>query len=84
MVAKIPYDELPPELQSKVSSSGGLIKPKHVALGKVLLQMQSLTHRDAVWVLRIALNMVSGRTWRSHKNALNKSYQVKKSDKEAL
>jgi len=79
MTTKIKYDDLPPELKSKVMSlsNSGLIKPKHIALGKVLVDLQFLTHRDGVWVLHTALNMVSGRTWQSHKNTLNRSYKAR-------
>jgi len=77
MVAKIPYGDLTPELKRKLVSNDGLIKPKHIALGKVLVDLQLLTHREGVWVLHTALNMVSGRTWQSHKNTLNRSYKAR-------
>ena len=77
MAGMINYDDLTPEVKAKLTSKAGLVKPKHLVLGRVLLDLQTLTHREAVWVLRSALNLVSGRTWTSHKTLLNKSYKEK-------
>jgi len=77
MTTKIPFEDLPPEVKRKLVSNNGSIKPKHIALGKVLVALQLLTHREGVWVLHTALNMVSGRTWQSHKNTLNRSYKAR-------
>ena len=62
MVVKIPVDDLLPETRKKLRLKSGdsTVKPKIVALGKILQDTQGLTNREALWALRSAINHIKG------------------------
>jgi len=60
MSSKIPASELNPETRAKLGLELKQYEPKLVALGKVLQCLQDLPNRQALWVLRTAINLIKG------------------------
>lgn len=77
MQGKIHVEELLPETRRKLKLDSAMIKPKHLVLGRILVDLQLLSRREAVWALRTALNLISGRTWTSHRVKITNLYKKK-------
>ena len=67
MAAKIPVGELNPETLAKLGLEKKQVALKLVILGKVLVALEGLTTRDALWVLKQAADHVRGYRTRTTK-----------------
>ncbi len=59
-MAKIPLEELLPETRRKLKLDSPNIDPKLISLGKILIALQDLTNREAIWALKTALDHIRG------------------------
>lgn len=60
MVGKINVEDLLPETKHKLKLGNTTISPKLIALGKILITLEALTPREALWSLRTATNHIKG------------------------
>jgi hypothetical protein len=60
MTARIKAEDLLPETRNKLKIGLPNVQLKIVALGKVLQDLQNLTNREALWVLRTSINHIKG------------------------
>lgn len=61
MTAKVPLDQLPPELRRKLEPKTRIVPERIIAMGKVLQTLEGMSRRDALWVLRKAINELGGK-----------------------
>ena len=60
MARAIPLNELNPDTRAKLKLGNITVQPKLVALGRILLNIEGLTNREALWALRTAINHIKG------------------------
>lgn len=60
MPGKIPVGDLDAETKAKLGLGNHAVSVKVTTLGKVLLDLQGLTNREALWVLRTAVFHIKG------------------------
>lgn len=60
MAGKIPVEELLPETRKKLKLESRTVNTRLPVLGRILAQLDGLSNRDALWILRTAINHVKG------------------------